>query len=193
MPKELPARKHSRLNGYDYSSNGAYFITFCVENGHEMLGEIVGRGILDAPHIVELSEYGINLRNTIDFINKNFENIMIDKYVIMPNHVHMIVLIDKDGGLERGDSGASEKPRPTEALIPKLRSSMKRYTNKLAGFNMWQDSYHDHIIRDDADYQHIWQYIDKNPAKWAEDRYYNIGSDNQDSKQAPLPTKRTHR
>ena len=177
MQKKLPVRKNPRLREYDYSSNGRYFITFCVRNRHEILGQVVERGILDAAHVVELSEYGINLRNTIDFVNKNLENIMIDKYVIMPNHVHIIVLVDKDGGADYGDSGASGKPRPpqprpTDALIPKLLSSMKRYTNKLAGFNMWQNGYHDHIIRDDADYQRVWQYIDKNPEKWAEDRYY---------------------
>ena len=212
MEKELPVRKHPRLKGYNYSGKGAYFITFCVKDGHEVLGQIVGRGILDAPCTiddapctpdapctVELSEYGINLRNTIDFVNKNSGNIVIDKYVIMPNHVHMIVLIDSAGGAACGDGGvecrggaacgdggaecrgggasstvhgASGKPRPTNALIPKLLSSIKRYTNKLAGFNVWQDSYHDHIIRTEADYERIAQYIDENPARWEEDCYY---------------------
>ena len=172
MQKELPIRKHPRLNGYDYNSNGAYFITFCIEDGHEMLGRIVGRGILDAPPTVELSEYGANLCDTIDFVNSNFDSITIDKYAIMPNHVHMIVLVDNgDCVINKGD-GASRMPRPTNALIPKLLSSIKRHTNKMAGFNMWQDSYHDHIIRDKADYQRIWQYIDENPARWTDDKYY---------------------
>ena len=173
MQKELPMRKHPRLRGYDYSSNGAYFITFCVEGGHEMLGQIVGRGTPDAPCTVELSEYGINLRNTIDFVNKNFGNITIEKYVIMPNHVHMIVVVDNDDDAEKKDNGgASGMPRPTNALIPKLFSSIKRYTNKLAGFNMWQDTYHDRILRNEEEYRTRWNYIENNPAKLAEDEYH---------------------
>ncbi|MDR1735866.1 MAG: hypothetical protein LBR85_03230 [Oscillospiraceae bacterium] len=168
--KDLPVRKHPRLNNFNYSSKGAYFITFCIKNRHELLGRIVvGRGILDAPH-VDLSEYGVNLCNTIDFIHQNNDNVKIHKYVIMPNHVHMIVMVDED------DGGASGKPRPTNAEIPKLISSIKRFTNKQAGFNMWQISYHDHIIRDEEDYQNHWRYIDENPRRWAEDEYY--GQDN---------------
>jgi len=170
--KELPVRKNIRLQGYDYSSNGAYFITFCVENGHEMLGKIVGRGIPDAPCIIELTEYGTNLCNIIDFVNKNFTNIIIDKYVIMPNHAHMIVLINKNDSIPEEGDGASGKPRPTNALIPKLLSSIKRYANKLAGFNMWQDSYHDRIIRNEDEYHIRWNYIEDNPAKWAEDEFF---------------------
>ena len=96
----------------------------------------------------------------------------IDKYVVMPNHVHLIVFIKKENEEAFDNSGASGKPRPTNATIPKLISSIKRFSNRKAGFNLWQDSYHDHIIRDDSDYQRKWRYIDENPAKWAEDDYY---------------------
>jgi len=166
---ELPVRKHPRLKTHSYSQIGSYFVTFCVKDRHEILGEIVGRGILDAPHMV-LSEHGTNLCNTIDYVNKNSDNIVITKYVIMPNHVHLIVNICNS------TDGASGKPRPANALIPKLISSIKRYTNKLAGFNMWQRSYHDRIIRDETEYQRISQYIGENPAKWPEDEYFIIKS-----------------
>jgi REP element-mobilizing transposase RayT len=164
--KELPVRKHPRLKGYDYSKAGAYFITFCVKDKHEMLGQIaVGRGILDAP-LVELSEHGKVLMGAIEFMNNNNNELTIEKYVIMPNHVHLIVLINDLS------NGASGMPRPTNALIPKLVSSIKRFSNKQAGFNMWQRSFHDHIIRDDKEYLRIWQYIDQNPARWSEDDYF---------------------
>jgi REP element-mobilizing transposase RayT len=176
--KELPVRKHPRLKNYDYSSNGAYFITFCVKDGYEMLGQIVGRGIPDAP-CVELTEYGKNVDEAIKFLNNKNQNVDIEKYVIMPNHVHIIILIQNEanamvnsGGVMVNKGGASGKPRPTNALIPKHISSIKRFTNKQAGFDMWQDSYHDHIIRDEADYQIRWWYIDNNPVKWAEDEYF---------------------
>ena len=161
--KDLPERKHPRLKGYDYNQNGGYFITFCVKDRQELLGQIVGHGILDAPRM-ELSEHGVNLRNALDFMNCSNAAITVDKYVIMPNHAHIIVVVI--GG------GASGKPRPTNAVIPKFISSIKRYTNKIAGYNMWQTSYHDHIIRKEAEYMRIWQYIDNNPATWDDDVYH---------------------
>ena len=164
--KELPIRKHPRLKGHNYSQNGVYFITFCVKDKREMLGRVdVGRGILDAP-FVELSEYGKALNDSIEFLNNNKTEIDIVNYVIMPNHVHLIVIINGQ------HNGASGMPRPTNALIPKLVSSIKRFTNKQTGFNLWQHSFHDHIIRNDEDYLRIWQYIDENPARWSEDIYY---------------------
>ena len=131
-----------------------------------MLGRIdVGRGIPDAP-LVELSGYGKTLKDAIEFLNNNKTEIDISNYVIMPNHVHLIVMI------ESLHNGASRMPRPTNALISKLVSSIKRFTNKQAGFNIWQRSFYDHIIRDEAEYQRIWQYIDENPSCWVEDVYY---------------------
>ena len=171
MQKELPIRKHPRLKNYDYSSNGAYFITFCIKDRHEMLGQIVGRGIPDAP-FVELTEYGNNVIEAIKFLNNKYKNIQIDKYVIMPNHAHMIILIQNEDNAIGNSSGASGKPRPTNAIIPKHISSIKRFTNKKAGFDMWQDSFHDRIIRNEEEYQIRWKYIDENPANWEEDDYY---------------------
>jgi len=173
MQKELPVRKHPRLKAFNYSSDGAYFVTFCVKGKHEMLGKIVGRGILDAP-LVQLSEYGKNIVGAIEFLNRKHDRMNIEKYVIMPNHVHFIVIVNDsgDGASGHNDDGASGKPRPTNELIPKLISSIKRFTNKKAGFDMWQTSYYDHIIRNESDYQRIWQYIDENPARWEEDDYF---------------------
>jgi len=162
---DLPIRKHPRLKGYDYNEAGAYFLTFCTKDKCAVLGKIVGRGILDAP-CIQLSEYGKITLETIEFLRKRNHGINIDKYAIMPNHVHLIVVIH---GL---NSGASGMPRPTSAMIPKLISSVKRFVNKQAGLDIWQRSYHDHIIRDHAEYQRIWQYIDENPQSWMEDCYY---------------------
>ena len=161
MKKEEPKRKHPRLKGYDYSQNGAYFITFCVKDRLYMLGEVVGRDALGAP-IMRLSEYGKTLQNEIEETPLHYDNLTIDNYVIMPNHVHMIVAITGDG--------APRASRPT-ALVPRIVAIIKRKTNKIYGFDMWQTSYHDHIIRDEAEYLRTWQYIDENPADWAEDEY----------------------
>ena len=160
--KELPERKQLRLKGYDYNRKGGYFVTFCVKGRHELLGQVVGGGVLGAA-CMELSEYGMNLCAVIDYTNRNNSSLKIDKYIVMPNHAHLIVMVH----------GASGKPRPTNASIPKLISSLKRYTNNLAGFNIWQTSYHDHIIRNEFEYLQIWRYIDDNPANWYKDCYHN--------------------
>jgi len=165
MRRELSERKHPRLKRHDYSSDGAYFITFSVKDRHEMLGEVVGR---DAPGAlwVELSQYGTVIHEEIQKTRLHYANIEIDKFIVMPNHIHMIVLIRGVG------DGAPRASRPTSAAIPNLVGVLKRKTNKIYGFKMWQTSYHDRVIRNEEEYQRIWRYIDQNPAKWEEDHYY---------------------
>lgn len=158
----LPERKPLRLKEWDYSGAGYYFVTVCTKDKRCLLSN-VGRGFPDAPE-VELTEYGKLVKESLAFLDSHSENVKVDKYIIMPNHIHLI--------LQVGGSGASGKPRPTEASIPKFMSSLKRFTNRKAGQDLWQTSYYDHIIRDDSDYHRIWQYIDTNPAKWREDEYY---------------------
>ena len=98
-------------------------------------------------------------------IAKTYNDVSIDKYIIMPNHIHMIVILSpKDG--------PSRTPAPTNMRLPFLISTLKRFTNRAAGISLWQRSFYDHVIRNEADYLRIWRYIDTNPAKWAEDEYY---------------------
>ena len=81
----------------------------------------------------------------------------------------MIIFVKND---DNEGTGAPRASRPTTAIIPNIVGILKRKTNKVYGVKLWQDSYHDHIIRDETEYQRIWQYIDENPQKWAEDDYY---------------------
>ena len=163
---ELANRKRNRLKGYDYSQNGAYFITICTEAKKKILSNIVGEGILDVPKN-KLTEYGIIVKNAIEYINKNNKDLIIDKYVIMPNHVHLIVMVS---------NGTSGMPSPTNKMneiIPKFVSSLKRFVNKQIGHSIFQRSFHDHIIHNEADYKNIWLYIDNNPLKWELDCFYS--------------------
>ena len=114
---------------------------------------------------VQLTSYGICLQNYLDTLPLAYPNITLHHAVIMPNHVHLLVSIDYNA------SGAPGSSRPTQ-LIPRMISALKRFTNQQAGFNLWQSTYHDHIIRTDADYLRVWNYMDTNPAKWREDCYY---------------------
>ncbi len=168
MNKNLPQRKRTRLSKYDYSSVGYYFITACTKDKHCIFGTVVGRGILDAPQ-VKLSSKGMLVESTLIYLDEHSEHIHIDKYIIMPNHVHLILEV-RSGGTD--ENGASGMPRPTNAVVPQFISSLKRFTNLKSGQMLWQTSYYDHIIRNEEDHLRIWQYIDDNPAKWEEDKYY---------------------
>ena len=93
MKKELPERKRIRLEGYDYSRAGYYFVTICVEDRNEMLGTVV---VGDAPPrvpIVELTEYGVFVEAQIQKISRIYPRVLVDKYIVMPNHIHMIVIV----------------------------------------------------------------------------------------------------
>ena len=174
MEKELPVRKNIRLQGYDYSQAGYYFLTMCVEDGHEMLGRVVvGDGVLDVP-FVQLSEYGIIAEKRIHEIDEHYKHISIQNYIIMPNHIHILVgvLNDKESGTNIKNNGTSRTPSPTNAVIPSFISTLKRFIHKDCGFGLFQRGCHDRIIRDETEYQNKWQYIDNNPAKWAEDDYF---------------------
>ena len=154
-------RKPNRLRNYDYSSQGVYFITVCTIDRKCILSQIVGGGVLDAPKI-QLSEYGKIIENQITVMNSIYNNINVEDFVVMPNHIHMLLVV----------SGSSGTPTPTNSAVPSFISTFKRFCNKQIGCNIWQRSYYDHIIRDEEDYINHLRYIDDNPAKWLEDKYY---------------------
>ena len=103
---DAPKRKPARLAEYDYSAPGAYFVTICTHEKRCILSEIVlGNTDLDAPR-VHLTEYGTIAEQTLLEIDRTYDHISIDKYVIMPNHVHFIVSVT--------ESGTSRTPSPTD-------------------------------------------------------------------------------
>ena len=104
---ESPKRKPTRLKGYDYSSPGMYFLTICVKDRKQLLGKIVGGGDFDAPQML-LSEYGQILDKNIKLMNEKYPHIKIDKYVIMPNHFHLILNITDYVTTKNGSSETAE-------------------------------------------------------------------------------------
>lgn len=156
---ELPKRKPNRLKQYDYAQNGAYFITICTQNRKEILSEItVGRGL--APAECKLSEYGKIAEQELLNLEKRYAGVKIDKYVIMPDHIHAIISINNDI-----TAGAS--PRPTLSdMICTFKSITTRLCNKVhKEKKIFQTSFYDHIIRGEEDFREIWEYIDGNPQK----------------------------
>ena len=166
--ENLPERKINRLKSWDYSRKGCYFITICIRDRKCILSTICVRGgVPDAP-VVELTKYGYIVDGQIKTMNEIYKNINVQHYVIMPNHIHLIIEIDNA-------DGTSGRPSPTRSnsLISKYISAFKRFTNKKCGADLWQRSYYDHIIRNEADYMEKAEYILTNPIRWSDDEYYN--------------------
>ena len=156
---DFPKRKPTRLKNYDYSQNGYYFITICSHNKKCIFGSIVGEGF--APPEIVLSKYGKIINTQLLNLEKRYSCVKVDKFVIMPNHIHIILVIQNSGGAS---------PSPT---ISNIICTLKSSTTKMSGLNpFWQRSFHDHVIRNQADYLKIWNYIDTNPQKWNEDCFY---------------------
>ena len=164
MEKELPVRKNIRLKGYDYSSPGYYFITIGTKNRVYLFGEIDDGNML-------LNEYGNIANAELIKIPSRYDNVRIDNYVIMPNHIHMIVVIEQiKGETERIN------PFPT-ADIPNIIGKYKAGVTRTVGnafmrSDIWQIRFHDYIIRNKNEYDYIYKYINENPDKWEEDKFY---------------------
>ncbi len=161
---DLPRRKRTRLKKYDYSQDGYYFITICSHNKECIFSNIVGQGL--APAEIQLTDFGTIANEEILDLENRYKNIKIDKYVIMPNHIHAIILV------ENKTAGASPCPTLSD-IICAFKSMVTRKSHILnPKQKIWQTSFHDHIIRGERDYQKIWQYIDSNAQKWEQDCFY---------------------
>ncbi|MBE6560757.1 MAG: hypothetical protein E7662_06500 [Ruminococcaceae bacterium] len=163
MNNNLPKRKSIRMKEYDYNSPGAYFITICTENRQQILSRIVGGDVLDAPKNAELLPHGIIADKYINQLNEFYDSITVDRYVIMPNHIHIMLLV-----FEHGASRTSP-PTKQHSAVSQFVSTFKRFCNKEYGGNIWQRHFHDHIIRDHEDYTAHIQYIRENPRQWQYD------------------------
>jgi len=158
----LPERKDNRLPQFDYGQEGCYFITICIQDRKRILSDIVG----DDAHIVP-KPYG---RVVEKYIRNAPE---IEKYVIMPDHIHMIIRLrggtmwasSPTGINEESCVGADAHIRPKNKVASIVRS-IKTLTTKEIGVSIFQRSYYDHVIRNQQDYNEVWEYIENNPKKW---------------------------
>jgi putative transposase len=186
-------RKSIRLKNYDYSKNGYYFITICSKDRACIFGELTVGALLACAQnpctneMITLS----NIGKIIDYhwihIPNQYENVFLDEYIIMPNHMHGIVVIDSEraqasNALSRTQA-SSALPRAQASSAPtisqiirsfKSKSAMeylkyvKENTLNLSG-KIWQCNYYEHIIRDNKELDQIGEYIVHNPYKWDED------------------------
>jgi putative transposase len=174
-------RRSVRLSGYDYSQNGAYFVTVCTNNRKCLFGEIKDGKMY-------LNDAGKIVCQCWDEIPMHFPHVDRDVFVVMPNHIHGIVVIDGrgkacDGGTINCRGTACRAPtverfaQPISGSIPTVMRSFKSAVTKrinelkhTPGEGLWQRNYYEHIIRNESEWNRIRQYIVDNPAQWDMDR-----------------------
>jgi REP element-mobilizing transposase RayT len=179
---KLPIRKKNRLQHYDYSSCGAYFITVCTDKRQPTLSRIVGDDVLGVPFptkdiscSVELLPCGEIVNKYINQLDNFYDNIQIDRYVIMPNHIHLMLFVFPLPEVESDtESGTPRTSSPTRKVVSvsQFVETLKRFCNKEYGKNIWQRNFHDHIIRNQKDYEEHINYIYYNPVRWHLDELY---------------------
>ncbi len=159
-----PIRKTIRLQGYDYSQAGCYFVTVCVADKKPILSRI--RPIYEETRCrIELLPMGTEVEKTIQYINNNYKQVKIEKYVIMPDHIHLLINLENKSGFDTDRQGCLS----LRDVVKRLKSYTTREYRKRTGDKqsaLWQPRYYDHIIRNDEDYNEKWQYIDNNPLKY---------------------------
>ncbi len=212
MDNELPKRKPTRWNVFDYNKNGAYFITICTANRKQILSRIVGGDVLDAPegdvldapesdapyfpNNVELLPHGEIANKYIRQLDEFYANLRVANYVIMPDHIHIMLFVFEDensiektsspetqvsltstngssrtstnGSSRTSTNGSSRTSTPTRqhSAVSRFVSTFKRFCNKEYGENIWQRHFYDHIIRNRKDYEEHLKYIYENPIRW---------------------------
>ena len=171
---ELPQRKHTRLPGYDYSAPGAYFITVCTHKHKCILSEITVGAIHESP-TVHLTPAGLCVQRATEDLAARFPDLRVEKYVIMPNHLHLLIEIAEDRAVRERPLRSERKRSLLDMAVGFLKmNSSKQIHAMYPDMAVWQRSYHDHIIRGEDDYREIWNYIDTNPARWREDCFHPI-------------------
>ena len=166
----------NRLKGYDYASEGAYFITICCKDRESLFGEILdGKMVLNDLGKIAYQEW--------EKTEKIRKNIYVDEFVVMPNHVHGILVIDESeicrDTVHRVSTGPQIQQfgKPTKNSIPTIIRSYKATVTKqihekgfLLDQKIWQSNYYDRIVRSEDELYRIQEYIIRNPEKWDEDR-----------------------
>ena len=152
---------------------GFYFITINTEKNLPILST-VGRGLAPAEVYIEITSIGEITKEQLLALEERFACIKIHKYIIMPTHIHAIFIVQNPAAVNFA-AGASPRPTALMDIIGAFKSLTTWLCNRqdgTVGRRIWQTFFYDHIIRDQAEYLRIWQYIDENPARWEEDEYY---------------------
>lgn len=160
---ELPVRKETRLRECDYSQPGYYFVTICTAvRNQDILCSLdsVGAAALGGPPAVALTPAGQVVQQLICNIDRVYSFVAVDTFVIMPDHVHLIVAI-------RSPKDGSPRAATPTIGIPQVVNALKGLAVKQTGMrSLWQRGYYEHVIRNDRDLDETRQYIQNNPLAW---------------------------
>ena len=155
-------RRSIRLKGYDYTQPGAYFVTICTWQRNNLFGEISNKKI-------QLSPFGEVIQVHWDNLPKHYSYLKLDEFVIMPNHVHGIIVLT--------DDFACKKRHGLPEIIRGFKTFSARRINKmrhLSRVSVWQRGYYEHIIRHEKSLNAIREYIIKNPLSWDKDELHPV-------------------
>ena len=189
MPEKFQNKyriESNRWQNWDYSAPGSYFVTICIQDREEILGEIINGEM-------QLSAYGEIVKTEFIKMGNNNKRAVLDEWVIMPNHVHCIITLgdyDRDAvekihefslqSIDTENDIKQYRRLRRKMLIPIIAGKFQQQTSKqinilrnTPGQKTWQPNYHDHVIRDEQEYLRIKQYIINNPAKWNDDTFNN--------------------
>jgi REP element-mobilizing transposase RayT len=161
-PKILPSRRSIRLLEFDYSQPGAYFVTICTHHHGNTLGNC-------HDSMIQLNQIGNIIQSEWNCLKIRFPEISLDAFIVMPNHIHGIILITHES------SANNKKIHPLGTVIGEYKSTTTRLINaiqKTPGKLFWQRNYYEHIIRDEDALIKVREYIQYNPINWALDKEY---------------------
>jgi REP element-mobilizing transposase RayT len=165
-------RRSIRLPGYDYRTPGAYFITICSWQRECLFGEVINDKM-------QLSPYGKTVLFNWSLLPKRYQNVALDNFIVMPNHVHGIIVLK--GSPERNSTESKKfghrksKIHPLSEIVRGLKTSSARRINQmryLTSLSVWQRGYYEHIIRNEESLVAIREYIVNNPLLWGKDELY---------------------
>jgi len=156
----LPVRKHPRLKNYDYSQCGCYHLVLCSKNRQPIFSYIIPASDATERARISLLHTGSVVEQYIQNIPLVYSGVHLLHHVTMPNHVHLLLLLDTEA----------------TASVSTIVRSLKRMVTKEIGTSVWQKSFYDVVIRNESMFQCEWEYIDQNPDKWLEDNLYVVST-----------------
>jgi REP element-mobilizing transposase RayT len=170
-------RKSIRLSEYDYAHAGAYFVTLCASERRCLFGKVINDQVI-------LSQYGEMVKECWEWLETHFDSVHLDAYVVMPNHIHGVILLSgfqtcRGGSRAAPQTGEPEqakshvKPKPLGSLIGAFKTISAKRVNELRnspGQPLWQRGFYEHVIRREESLNRIREYILTNPLRWTLDQ-----------------------
>ena len=147
-------RKKLRLEQYDYSSHGAYFVTVCTHERAELFGEAG-----------QPSEVADKMKEVFEAVLEKYTYMRCPQYVVMPNHLHALIVIEDMKNVSDKSIAEFMRSFKSQSTVEYIRMVKAGKAKPFEG-KLWQRSYYDHVIRNEQDFQEVWKYIAENPLRW---------------------------